>query len=166
MSDIMKMLEQGRPIPGESLTANPDTPMPYERPPEFTNFEKAQKYVVETLTDSNTAVEMIRAVSEGIPVDMLAMQFLFAGFSNGKWTPDLLLLLIEPTIYTILFLCEQAGVDYDFYFEDASPEATHKFESHLAKMFEKQVGSMNKEGGLSEIESLLSKPVELNEVMQ
>ena len=29
------------PIPGQSLTASPDTPRPFEGPPEFTNFREA-----------------------------------------------------------------------------------------------------------------------------
>jgi len=32
---------QGGPIPGSSLTSDPDNPAPYERPPEYTNVHEA-----------------------------------------------------------------------------------------------------------------------------
>jgi len=33
-----------RPIPGQSLTTNPDEPRPFEGPPDFTNFKEALDY--------------------------------------------------------------------------------------------------------------------------
>ena len=37
---------------------------------------------------------------------------LFDGFSKGKWTADLLLLLIEPLSVIIMALGERVGIDY------------------------------------------------------
>ena len=33
------------------------------------------------------------------------------GFQAGKWNPDLMLMLIEPTIYMLLAIAEQIGID-------------------------------------------------------
>ena len=36
-------------------------------------------------------------------------------FQEGKWNPDLMMLLIEPTIYILASMAEQCGVDYLLY---------------------------------------------------
>mgnify|MGYP003113587546 FL=1 len=36
---------------------------------------------------------------------------LYQGFESGKWTPDLMLLLQEPTMYMIMAMGEKAGID-------------------------------------------------------
>ena len=41
------------PIPGESLTASPDTPKSWERPPEFTDQEEAMRAVYMELTEQD-----------------------------------------------------------------------------------------------------------------
>jgi hypothetical protein len=33
------------------------------------------------------------------------------GVTNGKWTPDLMLLLLEPIIYMLYFMATQAGIN-------------------------------------------------------
>lgn len=107
------------PIPGQSLTQSPDFPMPYERPPEFNDVEKAQAWVFKTLTEEDRVVELIELIARGVPIEVLAGQILFAGMANGKWNVDLLLLLIEPVIYILLFIAEQAGIEYQMSFEDS-----------------------------------------------
>jgi hypothetical protein len=42
---------------------------------------------------------------------MIVQILLFKGFQEGKWSPDLMLLLIEPTIYIVMWLADQAGID-------------------------------------------------------
>ena len=40
---------------------------------------------------------------------------LFKGFSEGKWNPDLLVLLAEPTAYMLMALAERADIDFVIY---------------------------------------------------
>ena len=50
----------GRPIPGQSLTSNPDEPRPFEGQPEFTNFKKALDYTTaELLLEENYTLPII-----------------------------------------------------------------------------------------------------------
>lgn len=99
-----------RPIPGQSFLNAPETPLPFEQPPEFTNYEEAQGYVFESIMDNSS--EIVDAIGSGLPLTQLAQSILMHGFINGKWTPQLLLLLIEPTMYSLMFVAEVAGVDY------------------------------------------------------
>ena len=36
---------------------------------------------------------------------------MFKGFQDGKWNPDLMLLLIEPSVYIIMWLADKAGIE-------------------------------------------------------
>ena len=37
---------------------------------------------------------------------------LFKGFTEGKWNPDLMLLLAEPLAFMLIALAERQGIDY------------------------------------------------------
>ena len=107
-----------RPIPGESLTNDPENPYPWEKPTEFTNVVKASEYLFEILTEEETYVTMMTAIEDGTPVMDIAQVFLFQGFNQGKWNPDLMLLLIEPATYILMALAERAGIDYKLYTDE------------------------------------------------
>ena len=102
----------GRPIPGQSLTNNPDEPRPFETPPEFTNFKEALDYTVGELLEKDTYMSIMAAVGDGVPILDLVMQITYVGFRDGRWNPDLMMLLMEPTMYMIMALAEKAEIDY------------------------------------------------------
>ena len=104
-----------RPIPGESLTGNPDEPRAWEQPAEFTNQKDALEHVLGLLTKEKTYVSIVGAIGKGIPVSDVVQQILYIGFTKGKWNPDLMLLLVEPLLYLVMSLCEKAGVEYKLY---------------------------------------------------
>jgi hypothetical protein len=100
------------PVPGQSLTNSPDQKYPWESPPEFTNSTEAQLHLFAELTEKDRFVALTDALADGVPVDILTRTILFDGFSKGKWTADLLLLLIEPLSVIIMALGEKVGIDY------------------------------------------------------
>ena len=109
---IQGSLERGRPIPGQSLTNSPDQPYNWETPPEYANPREAMMYVFETLTVPETTGNILLSLSNGVGVVDIASITLYAGFLEGKWSPDLMLLLMEPTMYMIMALAEKADIDY------------------------------------------------------
>ena len=98
------------PIPGESLTADAENPRPYEKLTQFTSVDEAQHYIFMTLTEDEKYEIVLDTLSEGVPVDMLAQTILFKGFTDGLWTTDLMLLLIEPTVYLLIWIGDEAGI--------------------------------------------------------
>ena len=104
-----------RPIPGSSLTNDPDMRQPFENPTEFTVQREAIEYLYSTLITEQIYIPLLQAVKSGIPVVDLSQSILFKGFVDGKWNPDLMLLLIEPLAYMIMALAERAGIDYKIY---------------------------------------------------
>jgi len=125
--------QAGKPIPGQSLTSNPDEPRPFEGPPDFTNFKEALDYTAAELLLEENFIPMVLAMGDGIPVTDLAMQIGYVGFREGKWNPDLMMMLMEPLMYLLMALAEKAGVKYriddeDDDDEDISSEQSNQFE--------------------------------------
>ncbi len=102
----------GRPIPGQSLTSNPEEVRPFEGAPEFTNFKEALDYTVGELLEEEAYMSIVGAIGDGVPVIDLVMQITYVGFREGKWNPDLMLMLLEPFAYLLMALAEKAGVKY------------------------------------------------------
>ena len=105
-------LERGKAIPGQSLTNAPDQPYNWERPAEYSNPREAMLYVFETLTVPETTTNILLSLGNGVGVVDIASITLYSGFLEGKWNPDLMTLLMEPTMYMIMALAEKADIPY------------------------------------------------------
>jgi hypothetical protein len=114
-----------RPIPGQSLTTNPDEPRPFEGPPDFTNFKEALDYTAAELLLEENYMPMVLALGDGVPVTDLAMQIGYVGFREGKWNPDLMMMLMEPLMYLLMTLAEKADIQYRI--NDEDDEESEKF---------------------------------------
>jgi len=107
------------PIPGESLTSSPETPRAWERPPEYTDQDEAMMAVYMVLTEQNTLRQLVGIISEGVPLDEIAQVLLYKGYTQGKYTPDMMLMLAEPTIYLLIAIADYAEIkDYVLYSEE------------------------------------------------
>ena len=104
-----------RPIPGQSLTNDPEAPAEYETAPEFTSVHKASEYLWETFIEPETYINLMKTVSEGVPIMDIAQIILFTEFQKGSWNPDLMLMLFEPTAYMIMALAEREGIEMTIY---------------------------------------------------
>ena len=109
---LERNMSAGRPIPGQSLTNSPDEPRSWEQPPEFTEPHKAMLQIFETLTEKETLANILLSLSKGVSVIDLSSIMLYTGFIEGKWNPDLMTLLMEPTMYMIMYLGDKAEINY------------------------------------------------------
>jgi hypothetical protein len=100
-----------RPIPGQSLTTDPENPAPYERPPEFTNVHEASMYMWDFVTDDETYVALMTGISKGVPIMSIVQVLLFDQFQQGKFNPDLMMMLAEPLAYMLIALAERLDLD-------------------------------------------------------
>ena len=104
------------PVPGESLTVSPDSKHAWESPPEYTNDEDALEALYFELTEIDTLRKLINIINDGIPLDEIAQVLLYKGYSEGKYNPDLMLTMIEPTIYLLIAIADYANIkDYVLY---------------------------------------------------
>ena len=141
---IDALVNAGSPIPGQSLTNSPDTPYPWEGPPEFTDFREALNYMAEELLEEDIFVPLVIAMGNGVPVSDITLQILQRGFQEGKWNPDMFMMLIEPTMYLLMALAEKSGIEPRLYGdeeEDLDPED----EDDIAKMKANNLAEITKE---------------------
>lgn len=104
------------PIPGESLTASPSTPNAWERPPQYTEEDKAMEALYLVLTEKEKLTELIKIIDDGVALDEIAQIVLYKGYTEGQYNPDLMLLMIEPTIYLLIAIADYASIkDYVLY---------------------------------------------------
>jgi len=120
--EYFDVIMQGGPIPGSSLTSDPDDPAPYEQPPEYVNVHEASEWLFSELIEEDRYDQLITALHEGIPVADVAQVILFTGFTQGKWDVNLMTLMIEPAMYIIMALAERAGVDFILHRDEDSEE--------------------------------------------
>ena len=109
---IDALVNAGKPIPGQSLTNDPDQRYPWESPPEYTDYKQALNFIANQLLDKEVYVPLMKGIGAGVPITDITLQMLQAGFEQGKWNPDLLMMLIEPTVYTLMALAEKANIQY------------------------------------------------------
>lgn len=107
------IIQRGRPIPGQSLTNAPEQPMPHERPPEFTNPREAMLSIFEALTVPEATTNTLLSLSNGVGVVDIASIVLYSGYIEGKWNEDLMVLLMEPTMFMVMALADKAEIEYN-----------------------------------------------------
>ena len=113
LDEIVNLSGQGGPIPGQSLVNDPDQPYPWEQPPEFSNPRDALDYMVGLIFQPDAMKEIVTALSRGAAVADVALVMLYAKFIEGKFNPDVLLLLTEPLMYVIMAIGEEANIKYN-----------------------------------------------------
>jgi hypothetical protein len=123
MTELSKM---DRPVPGMSLTNDPDNPAPYEQPPKFTNVHEASQFMWEKLTSDETYASVMTGISKGVPVMPIVQIVLFDEFQKGSFNPDLMMMLIEPTAYMIIALAERLDLNIKVDTDDDEDEGEEK----------------------------------------
>ena len=129
-------MERGRPIPGQSLTNDPSQPYNWEKAPEFTNSKEAMLYVFENLTVPETTANILLSLSKGIGVIDIASITLYTGFTEGKWNPDLMMMLMEPLMYLLMALAEKADIQYRIDDEDDEDDEDSILEDRVKNISE------------------------------
>ena len=109
---LERNMTAGRAIPGQSLTNSPETPHRWEQPPEFSEPHKAMLQIFETITEKESLSNILLSLAKKVSVIDLSSIILYSGFIEGKWNPDLMTLLMEPTMYMIMYLGDKANLDY------------------------------------------------------
>jgi len=99
------------PTAGQSLTNDPSNPYPWEKAPEMTSVKMATEKIFFDLLKEDNLTTVASLMSQKTPVVDVANLLLTAGFQKGKWNPDMMLSLLEPTMYMLMAIAEKAGID-------------------------------------------------------
>ena len=134
LDELTNLSGQGRPIPGQSLTNSPESKYPWESPPTLTNPREALDVIVAEIMQPEAVKNIVNALANGAAVGDIGSAILYAKFTEGDITPDTMMLLAEPVMYTIMAIGEEANIKYniegndldEFDEEDEAEEMTNK----------------------------------------
>ena len=166
------------PVPGQSITASPDSKMPWDGPPEFAGLQEASQDLFLSLLEDETLRSIVNLLEEEVPISDIAQVILVNGYSQGKYNPDLLMMLIEPLMYMLMAIAEKFDIaDVKIYrgeeddmddemFDEDSNEATQQT---LKDLFEGKRIPTNASAGIEnseiaqklasiDVDSILSRP--------
>jgi hypothetical protein len=97
------------PIPGESLTNSPGS-SPYEKPAQFADPNDALEYLFDKLTDKRQVTRIAVMLKAGLSAEDIAKTMLFAGFTNGKWTPDTAMMMLRIVVGMVTAIGQRLGL--------------------------------------------------------
>jgi len=113
LDNLVNLSNKGGPIPGQSLTRDSEDPYPWETPPEFSNPREALDDVVGSIMQPEAMKNIVGALAQGGAVADIGTAILYAKFNEGKITPDVMMMLAEPVMYTIMAIGEEANIQYN-----------------------------------------------------
>ena len=149
-------------IPGQSLTQEPGA-MTWERPAEFSDPSQAAKYVRHSLNDPKSRERTTALLEAGVAVEAIAKVITFAGFSEGKWSPDVAE-LIQPLV--ALYILEdgrEAGIsDIQMYITDPDKKKKEEYRgvaSLMKKIKPEKFEKFAAKGGAPEVEEEVEETV-------
>ena len=156
------------PIPGQALTDKPGN-APWEHPPQFTDTEEVADFIFDRLTTPQMAEQIIAMLDAGVPVEAIGRIIVFAGFTEGKWTPDIAFIIAEPVMKMIATVGFLGGVKK---FRISLDDMTNKNElssimdiKSKKEKFEKAAKSITKELPKPEQKGLMAAPQPAQEEM-
>ncbi len=115
MEEMMTAQDQAMmfeaPIPGSSLTSDPENPQPYETPPQYTDLEDFIDGLADRITKEENLDGILDPIRKGVALEDVTQLLLFKAMSSGKINVDLMMMAIEPTLYLLIGLSEYAGIE-------------------------------------------------------
>jgi|TARA_R110000744_G_scaffold136940_2_gene247258 hypothetical protein len=149
-----------RPLPGESLTNDPENPLPFEKAPEYTDLTTALEYYFATFTEEGTYDRLLELIASGTPLMDITQMILYQGFQEGLFNPDLMMMLAEPITYMLAAFAEQEQIEFIIQEDDEDDEDDEEEEPQSLPMMKqalKQVKTVdNPEVMPEKVQSLLA----------
>jgi len=112
LEEFMRMQSKPKAIPGQSLTENPDSAKPWERPPLFANPRDALEDVTQRLFQPESIKAVAQSLQKGASVGNVTELILYNDYHEGKYSVDVMLMLYEPIFYSVINIGESANVNY------------------------------------------------------
>ena len=99
------------PTPGEGLTQSPEQKFPWEQPSKHTEVKPVMEEIFLQITEKENLIELIGLLMKKQPVDEIAQVILYKGITEGLFNMDLMLMLVEPTMYLLIAIAEEYDIE-------------------------------------------------------
>ena len=151
------------PIPGQSLTDEPGNAK-WEHPPQYTDVGEASEFVWEKMHDEKILDQIVSFLDNDIPVEAVARMVLFGGFMEGKWTPDVAILLSEIAFKQVMAMGIKAEVpNMKLFLKDQSNTKFHKRFAKFKSFKEKSKNGAQVENKAEQFANEVKKELEAKE---
>ena len=154
------------PVPGQSFTDKPGN-YPWEHPPQYTDTSEAADFVWDRLSEPEFAEQVIAMLDAGIPVEAIGRIIIFAGFTEGKWSPDVAFIITEPVMKMIAAIGIHGGVKkFRMSMQDLTNNKQMQSISKIKNnkdQFEKMAMGIAKDTGATPQSGLMAPPVKEEE---
>jgi hypothetical protein len=99
------------PTPGEGLTQSPEQKFPWEQSPRHTEVKPAIEDIFLNITEKENLIPLIGMLQNKTPIDEIAQVVLYKGMTAGQFNMDLMLMLVEPTMYLLIAIAEEYEIE-------------------------------------------------------
>lgn len=100
--------------PGHSLTLD-NSRWPWGQPPRHVDPEIVLDEAVNALEQPRQQTELLKLLMVGVSVEALVEGYLIQGFQEGRFSPDVGVLIKGPLAMTIAGIAEEEGIPYRFF---------------------------------------------------
>ena len=134
------------PTPGEGLTQSPEQKFPWEQPPRQTEVRPVMEEIFLQVTEKENLIELIGLLKNKNPVDEIAQVILYKGATSGLFNMDLMLMLVEPTMYLLIAIAEEYDIEPVIYEgQDVDLAEKEDIDTVKKETLGKQVGQVRKD---------------------
>ena len=122
--------------PGHSLTQD-NSRWAWGKPPQITDPEQALEVAIASLQKPKVRDEMFKLLYTGVSVEVMVEGYVLQAFHDGKFMPDVGMLIQPPLGMYIAHMAEEAGIPYRlFENEDAGTEGQMDDQTFFSMMKE------------------------------
>jgi len=100
--------------PGHSLTED-NTKWAWGKPPKVVDPEQALEQAVNSLKEGRIQLELVKLLLGGASIEMIVEGYLFQAFQEGRFSPDVGLLIKAPLAFYIANIAEESNIPYRFF---------------------------------------------------
>tara|TARA_Y100000114_G_scaffold144800_1_gene153778 strand:+ start:934 stop:1479 length:546 start_codon:yes stop_codon:yes gene_type:complete len=110
--------------PGHSLTED-NSKWAWGKPPKIVDPEQALEQAINSLKEGRVQLELVKLLMAGASVEMIVEGYLFQSFQDGRFSPDVAVLIKAPLAFYIASIAEESNIPYRFFEnKDALDEGT------------------------------------------
>ena len=134
------------PTPGEGLTQSPEQKFPWEQPSKHTEVKPVMEEIFLQITEKENLIELLGLLMNKQPVDEIAQVILYKGVTSGLFNMDLMLMLVEPTMYLLIAIAEEYDIEPVIYEgQDVDLAEKEDIDTVKKETLGKQVGQVRKD---------------------
>ena len=127
--------------PGHAL-AEDNTKWSWGKPQRVVNPEQALEQAVNSLKEERIQLEMIKLLIGGASIEMIVEGYIFQAFQEGRFSPDVGLLIKAPLAFYIASIAEEANIPYRFFENQNTFEEGVMSDETLLEMMQQNNPSM------------------------